>query len=79
MMMLRRMQRKPILRITAEVGETFGSLAAKLSQTGRAVHFRIQDLWLAAQAIERSFTLLAANAKDFRDIPGLQWVAVKTP
>jgi predicted nucleic acid-binding protein len=76
-MMLRRMRRKPLLRITGETAEVFGALAAKLTRTGRSPDFRIQDLWLAAQAVERKFTLLTANAKDFQDIPDLKWLAVR--
>lgn len=79
MSMLRRMRRKPLLRITGEIGEVFGMIAAKLAQTGRGAEFRIQDLWLAAQAIQRDFTLLTANVKDFKDVPGLKVLAVKIP
>ena len=74
--MLRRMRRKPLLRIGAETAEVFGALAARLTKSGRGPDSRIQDLWLAAQAIERKFTLLTANAKDFRDVPGLKFLAV---
>lgn len=76
MAMLRRMRRKPLLRIGAETAEVFGALAARLSKSGRGPGFRIQDLWLAAQAIERKFTLLTANVRDFRDVPGLKFLAV---
>ncbi len=79
MAMLRRMRRKPLLRITGETAEVFGSLAAKLTQTGRGPGFRIQDLWLGAQAVQRKFTLLTANTKDFQDIPGLRMVGVEVP
>lgn len=79
MTMLRRLRRKPLLRITGEIGEVFGMLAAKLTRAGRGADFRIQDLWLASQAIQRGFTVLTANAKDFRDIPGLKFVVVKVP
>jgi hypothetical protein len=75
--MLRRMRRKPLLRITGETAEVFGVLAGKLTQTGRGPDFRVQDLWLAAQAVQRKFMLLTANAKDFQDIPGLKLVVVK--
>ena len=75
--MLRRMRRKPLLRIGAETAEVFGALAAQLAKSGRGADFRIQDLWLAAQAIERKFTLLTANAKDFRDVPGLKYAGVQ--
>jgi predicted nucleic acid-binding protein len=74
---LRRMRRKPQLRITVETGEIFGTLAAKLKKVGRDADFRINDLWLAAQAIQRDFSLLTTNAKDFTDIPGLKLVALR--
>ena len=75
---IRRLRRKPQLRITTETGEIFGSLSSKLKKTGRAANFRVNDLWLAAQAIQRDFTLLTSNAKDFVDIPGLKLVAITT-
>ena len=76
MAMLRRMRRKPLLRIGAETAEVFGVLAARLSKSGRGPGFRVQDLWLAAQTIERKFTLLTANARDFKDVPGLKFLEV---
>ena len=75
----RRMRRKPLLRITGETAEIFGMIAAQLTQRGRGADFRIQDLWLAAQSIQRDFTLLTANEKDFKDVPGLKLVGVKIP
>lgn len=74
--MFRRMRRKPLLRITGETAEVFGQLAGRLARAGRGPEFRIQDLWLAAQAVQRDFTLLTANAKDFRDVPGLSLVEI---
>ena len=76
---LRRMRREPLLRITGKTAEVFGMIAAQLTQTGRGADFRIQDLWLAAQYIQRDFTLLTANEKDFKDVPGLKLVGVKVP
>jgi predicted nucleic acid-binding protein len=73
---LRRLRRKPQLRITAETAEVFGALAARLRRVGRDPNVRINDLWLAAQAVQRDFKLLTSNPKDFRDIPGLRWVAL---
>ena len=73
---LRRMRRKPLLRIGAETAEVFGALAARLTRSGRGHDFRVQDLWLAAQAIERKLTLLTKNPKDFQDIPGLRFATV---
>jgi len=75
----KRLRRKPLLRVTAETGETFGVIAAKLTKLGRSADFRIQDLWLAAQAVERNYTLLTANSKDFMDVPGLKVIEVPIP
>ena len=75
--MLRRLRRKPQLRITLETADTFGVLAAGLKKTGRDPYVRINDLWLAAQAIQRDFRLLTSNARDFADIPGLELVVIK--
>jgi predicted nucleic acid-binding protein len=77
--MLRRLRRKPQLRITLETGDTFGVLAARLRKSGKDPHVRVNDLWLAAQAIQYDFRLLTSNAKDFADIPGLRMVALKHP
>lgn len=71
---LRRLKRKPLLRIDGETGEVFGSLAAQLAAKGRGYEFRVQDLWLAAQAVQRGVKLLTQNEKDFRDVPGLDIV-----
>jgi predicted nucleic acid-binding protein len=79
LLMLRRLRRKPLLRMTGETAEVFGAIAAKLTKAGRGSDFRIQDLWLAAQAIQRKCTLLTANAKDFQDIPDLKLIVVKIP
>jgi predicted nucleic acid-binding protein len=73
---LRRLRRKPQLRITVETAEVFGSLAAKLRKIGRDPNVRVNDLWLAAQAVQRDFRLLTTNPKDFRDIHGLKMVAL---
>ncbi len=74
---LRRLRRKPQLRITVETAEVFGTLAAELKKTGRDASFRINDLWLAAQTVQRDFTLLTSNPKDFEDIPGLKTIAIR--
>jgi predicted nucleic acid-binding protein len=76
---LRRMGRKPLLSITGETAGIFGTISARLTNARRGADFRIQDLWLASQAIQRDFTLLTSNTKDFKDVPGLKWVAVKVP
>lgn len=76
---LRRLKRKPQLRITTETAEVFGALAAKLMKSGRDPKVRINDLWLAAQAIQRNFRMLTSNPADFEDVPGLKMVALRLP
>jgi predicted nucleic acid-binding protein len=51
-------------------------LAAKIKNAGRDPYVQVNDLWLAAQAIQRDFRLLRSNAKDFADIPGLKMVVL---
>jgi predicted nucleic acid-binding protein len=69
---LRRLQRKPLLMIDAATGITFGELVAVLKMKGKDHRQRVQDLWLASQAVQHGFTLLTRNGKDFVDIPGLE-------
>jgi predicted nucleic acid-binding protein len=73
---LARIRTKPVLRIDETTGEIFGSLAALLKQNGKTHRPRIQDIWLASQAIQHGFKLLTRNVRDFSDIPGLQLATV---
>jgi len=73
---LHRLRRKPQLRITLETADVFGVLAARLKRAGRDPRVRVNDLWLAAQAMQRGFKLLTSNPKDFEDIPGVKMVAL---
>lgn len=66
---LRRLQRKPMLTIDGGTGEVFGHIAAQIKAGGRGYRFRVQDLWLASQAIQHGIPLLTRNGKDFEDIP----------
>ena len=68
---LARIRIKPVLRIDETTGEIFGSLAAQLKMSGKTHRPRIQDIWLASQAIQHGFALLTRNLHDFEDIPGL--------
>ena len=61
----------PCLVIDAETGVTFGRLAADLDAAGRPSTHRVQDLWLAALAVQHNLKVLTQNAKDFQGIPGL--------
>jgi len=74
---LRRMRRKPLLRITGETAGIYARLAATLLRNSHSVNIRVHDLWLAAQAIQRDFTLVTANAKDFEDILDLKLIVLK--
>ncbi|MFO7899466.1 MAG: PIN domain-containing protein [Planctomycetota bacterium] len=72
---LAKIRRKPCLIIDRETGDLFGKLAADLDREGRPSKHRVNDLWLAALAIQHRFRLLTANPTDFRDVPGLTLVA----
>jgi predicted nucleic acid-binding protein len=71
---LSRLRKKPIAIIDESTGEIFGRLTAAIHKTGKEHHYRIQDLWLASQAIQNNYKLLTKNTKDFSDIPGLDLV-----
>jgi predicted nucleic acid-binding protein len=71
---LRRLERKPLLPIDGTTGGIFGSLAAQIKGAGRQHRYRVQDLWLASQALQHACRLLTRNKHDFEDIPGLSLV-----
>ena len=73
-----RIRRKPCLVIDAETGVTFGRLAADLDSAGRPSTHRIQDLWLAALAVQHNLKVLTQNAKDFVGIPGVTVLEIPT-
>ncbi|HMD96262.1 MAG TPA: type II toxin-antitoxin system VapC family toxin [Terriglobia bacterium] len=72
---LRRLERKPLLYIDGTTGGIFGSLAAQIKAAGRQHRYRVQDLWLASQALQHAYGLLTRNSHDFEDIPGLSLVS----
>jgi predicted nucleic acid-binding protein len=71
-----RIRRKPCLVVDGDTGVTFGRLAAELDSKGRAATYHVQDLWLAALAVQHNLKVLTGNAKDFRGIPGLTVLSV---
>lgn len=71
---LARLKKKPVLMIDESTGEIFGDVAAQIRKNGLQHHYRVQDLWIASQAIQHGFSLLTLNKKDFEDIPGLNLV-----
>ena len=68
---LRRIRRKPLLALDGETGDIFGSLSATIKAAGGQHRYRVQDLWIASQAVQHAFGLLTRNRRDFEDIPGL--------
>lgn len=73
---LERIKKKPLLIIDEETGVIFGQLASGLRKSGRGADFRIQDIWIASQAVQHGFTILTGNRQDFQDIPGLQLLSL---
>ena len=74
---LNRLKKKPLLIIDENTGDIFGRTAAILLDSGRDSSFRVQDIWLASQAIQHNLKFLTKNQKDFMDIPGLDLVIFK--
>jgi len=76
MRFLRKYEQRPVLDVTARTASAFGLLAAFMKQTGRSPRTRVNDLWIAAQAIENDYALLTTNIKDFAGLPGLRVVSL---
>jgi predicted nucleic acid-binding protein len=75
---LARIRRKPCLIIDRDTGECFGRLAAHGDARGHPSRHRVNDLWLAALAIQHGMRLATQNAKDFADLPGLDVLTVSS-
>lgn len=71
---LARLRKEPYLVIDDGTALVFGAVAGLIRGKGRARDQRIQDLWIASQALQHGFKLLTRNGRDFEDIPGLQLV-----
>lgn len=69
---LRSLEQRPVLDVSSLTASAFGMLAAYMKQSGRSPRTRVNDLWVAAQAIEKDYTLLTTNIRDFHGLPGLQ-------
>lgn len=59
-----------ILPVTTETARIAGDIAAALSLRGRGIS--AEDLLIAATAISGDMTLITANEKHFKGIPGLK-------
>lgn len=73
---LERLALKPMLVIDGRTGALFGLLAAQIRAAGRGHRHRVQDLWLASQAIQHNHRLLTRNVGGFRDVPGLDLITI---
>ena len=69
---LRSLQQRPVLDVSFLTASAFGILAAFMKQSGRSPRARVNDIWIAAQAMENDYALLTANIKDFEGLPGLR-------
>ena len=69
---LRSLEQRPVLDVSSRTASVFGILAAFMKESGRSPRTRVNDLWIAAQALENDYALLTVNLKDFRDLPGLR-------
>lgn len=73
---LRQIELRPTLPVTAQTASAYGLLCASVKSAGRSPRPRMNDLWIAAQAIENGYTLMTLNERDFADLPG---VAIVVP
>jgi predicted nucleic acid-binding protein len=71
---LRQIELRPTLAVTAQTASAFGLLCASVKSAGHSARPRTNDRWIAAQAIENGYTLMTLNPRDFADLPGLQVV-----
>ena len=62
---LRQIELRPTLDITAQTASAFGLLCASVKSAGRSPRPRMNDLWIAAQAIENGYALMTLNQRDF--------------
>jgi len=72
-----RIRRKPCLIMDRDTGELFGRIAAELDSLGKPSTHRVQDLWIAALAVQNGFRVLTENGRDFQDVPGLEVVVLR--
>ena len=69
---LARIKSKPCLSMDKETGSMFGRLSADLDRAGTPNTHRVQDVWIAAIAVQHNLKVLTGNKRDFDDIPGVQ-------
>lgn len=69
---LRQIELRPTIDVTVQTSSAFGLLCASVKSAGRSPRPRMNDLWIAAQAIENGYALMTLNERDFADLPGLR-------
>jgi tRNA(fMet)-specific endonuclease VapC len=67
------------LPFDAAAARAFARVAASLRSSGRKPAARAYDAMIAATAVAHELPVYTANPADFRDIEGLDVVAVQTP
>jgi hypothetical protein len=67
------------LPFDAAAARSFGRVAAALRRQGRKPAARAYDAMIAATALANELPVYTANPADFRDVDGLEVVAVDTP
>jgi predicted nucleic acid-binding protein len=68
----RSFKQRTVFDVTSLTASVFGILAAFLKQSGRSPRTRVNDISIAAQAMENDYALLTADLKDFEGLPGLR-------
>ena len=71
-----KIKRKPCLIIDRETGDIFGKIASDLDNSGKSSSYMVQDVWIAALAIQHNFRILTRNLKDFEGITGLEILSI---
>jgi tRNA(fMet)-specific endonuclease VapC len=60
----------PVLPMTADVARAYGAVRHTLEKNGEKIGNN--DLWIAAHALAEGLTLVTANEREFRRVPGLK-------
>ena len=60
--------------VTAQTASAFGLHCASVKSVGRSPRRRMNDLWIAARAIENGYALMTLKERDFADLPGVEIV-----
>lgn len=73
-------ERLPLVALDAATSHSYGEVRAHLERLGRPIG--ANDLWIAAQALALSATLVTDNVGEFARVPGLKienWLERRAP